>query len=71
MVFQGCSDDVESRVEQAILDAELCGRVASRSDSEQPRRVDPWRRGTSDKRLDVRAGPSIDEIGELSIDRRN
>jgi len=30
------------RVEQAILDAELWGRVASRSDSEQPRRVDPW-----------------------------
>jgi len=53
MVFQGCSDGVESRVEQAILDAELWGRAASRSDSEQPRRVDPWGRGTSDKRLDV------------------
>src|SRR5215475_4494451 len=57
MVFQGCSDDVESRVEQAILDAEVWGRAASPSDPEQPRRVGPRGRGTSDIRLDVASRP--------------
>jgi hypothetical protein len=36
MVFQRCSDIVESRVEQAILDAESRRDAALPSDSEQP-----------------------------------
>jgi hypothetical protein len=37
MVFQDCSDVVESRVERAILDAESRRNAAFTSDSEQPR----------------------------------
>ena len=36
MVFQGCSDVVESRVERAILDAESRRNAAFTSDSEEP-----------------------------------
>jgi len=41
MVFERCSDVVESRVEQTILDAESCSGAASSSDSEQSRRASP------------------------------
>ena len=70
MVFQGCSDVVESRVEQAILDPESRRNAASTSDSEQPRRASPWGDArTSDNDSPRRAGLSIDELGDLSIDR--
>jgi hypothetical protein len=69
-VFQGCSDVVESRVEQAILDAESRRNAASTSDSEQPRRASHWGDArTSDNDSPRRAGLSIDELGDLSIDR--
>ena len=42
MVFWGCSDVVESRVEHPILDAESRRNAAFTSDSEQPRRASPW-----------------------------
>ena len=60
-------------MEQAILDAETCGIAALTSDSEQPRRaLAPGERGTSDKRLGLASRPpSIDQLGELSIDQRN
>jgi hypothetical protein len=41
MMFQGCSDVVECRVQQAILDAESRRNAAFTSDSEQPRRASP------------------------------
>jgi len=44
MVFEGCSDVVESRVEQAILDTESRRNAALASDSEQSRRASPWGR---------------------------
>ena len=42
MVFQGCSDVVESRVEHPILDAESRRNAAFTSDSEQPLRASHW-----------------------------
>jgi hypothetical protein len=42
MVFQGCSDVVESGMEHPILDAESRRNAAFTSDSEQPRRASPW-----------------------------
>jgi hypothetical protein len=70
MVFWGCSDVVESRVEHPILDAERRRNAAFTSDSEQPRRASPWGDApTSDNDSPRRAGLSIDELGDLSIDR--
>jgi hypothetical protein len=69
MVFWGCSDVVESRVEQAILDAESRRNAALISDSEQPRRASHGDARTSDNDSPRRAGLSIDELGDLSIDR--
>jgi hypothetical protein len=69
MVFQRCSDIVESRVEQAILDAESRGNAASTSDSEQPRRASPYAR---ELLTTTRCGEptlSIDQFGDLSIDQ--
>ena len=70
MVFWGCSDVVESRVEHAILDAESRRNAAFTSDSEQPRRASPWgTRGLlTTTRCDEPALP-IDELSDLSIDR--
>jgi len=70
MVFWGCSDVVASRVEQAILDAESRKNAAFISDSEQPRRANPWgTRGLlTTTRCDESALP-IDELVDLSIDR--
>jgi hypothetical protein len=43
MVFQGCSDVAESRVEKAILDAESRKDAAFTSDSKlAPARASPW-----------------------------
>jgi hypothetical protein len=70
-VFQGCSDGVESRVEQAILDAELWGvqlRVRIRNSPDALALGDA---GLLTNDSMWRAGPSIDELSELSIDRRN
>ncbi|SRR6266404_9662122 len=71
MVFQGCSDVVESRVEQAILDPESRRNAASTSDSEQPRRASPWGRADFDDDSVCRAGLSINKLSDLSIDRLN
>jgi len=69
-VFQGCSDVVESRVEHPILDAERRRNAAFSSDSEQPRRASPWGDApTFDNDSPRRAGLSIDEFVDLSIDR--
>lgn len=70
MVFWGCSDVVESRVEHPILDAESRRNAASTSDSEQPRHASPLGDArTSDNDSPRRAGLSIDGLGDLSIDR--
>src|SRR5439155_27355322 len=72
MVFQGCSDVVESRVERPILDAESRRNAAFTSDSEQPRRASPW--GTRGLLTTTRRGEpalSIDELGDLSMDQHN
>jgi hypothetical protein len=70
MVFWGCSDVVESRVEHPILDAESRRNAASTSDSEQPRRASPLGDArTSDNDSPRRAGLSIDGLGDVSIDR--
>ena len=71
MVYKRCSDVVESRVEQAILDAESHRNAALTSDSEQPRRASFWDARTSDKDSLCRAGLSIERLGELSNDRLN
>ncbi len=70
MVFWGCSDVVESWAEHPILDAESRRNAAFTSDSEQPRRASPWgTRGLlTTTRCDEPAS-SIDEFGDLSIDR--
>ena len=69
MVFQRCSDIVEFRVEQAILDAESRRNAAFTSDSEQLRRASPLGDApTSDNDSPRRAGLSIDELADLSID---
>src|SRR5438552_2008274 len=61
---------VESRVEQAILDVESRRNAAFTSESEQPRRASPWGDArTSDNDSVCRAGLSIDELGDLSIDQ--
>jgi len=66
MVFWGCSDVVESRVEQAILDAESRRNAAFTSDSEQPRRASPQGDArTSDKDSPRRAGPPYKGVGRL------
>jgi hypothetical protein len=69
-MFWGCSDVVESWAEHPILDAESRRNAAFTSDSEQPRRASPWgTRGLlTATRYDERA-LSIDELGDLSIDR--
>jgi hypothetical protein len=70
MVFQGCSDVVESWAERPILDAESRRNAAFTSDSEQPRRASPWGGArNSDNDSPRRAGLLIDELGDLSIDR--
>ena len=70
MVFWGCSDVVESRVEQPILDAESRRNAAFSSDSEQSRRASPCRgTRTSDNDSLRRAGRSMEELGDLSNDR--
>jgi hypothetical protein len=53
-----CSDVVESRVEQAILDAESRRNATLTRDSEQPRRTKPFwaTRGLDDDSV-CRAGP--------------
>ena len=69
MVFQGCSDVVESRVEHPILDAESRRNAASTSDSKQPRRASPW--GTRGLVTTTRRGElalSIDHLSDLSND---
>jgi hypothetical protein len=69
MVFQGCSDVAESRVEQAILDAESRRDAAFTSDSKlAPAR---WPLGTRGLLTTTRRGEpalSIDEFSDLSID---
>ena len=70
MVFQRCSDVVESRVEQ-LFDAESRRNAASTSDFEQPRAR--WPLGdarTSGNDSPRRAGLSIEELGDLSNDQR-
>jgi hypothetical protein len=42
MVFQGCSDVVESRVEHPILDAESRRNAALRRIRNSPRALAPW-----------------------------
>jgi hypothetical protein len=65
MVFQRCSDVVESRAEQAIRDAE------SRSfyfGSEQPRRASLFgARGLLTTTRRGKPALSIDQLGDLSI----
>ena len=58
MLIQDCSDGVESRAEQAILDAEMWGRAASPSDSEHP---DGFTLGDTGlkKRLDPASRPPL------------
>src|SRR6266513_838552 len=69
MVFQGCSDVVESRLEHPILDAESRGNAAFTSDSEQPRRASPLGDArTSDNDSLCRADLSINKFGDVSID---
>jgi hypothetical protein len=72
MVFWGCSDVVESRVEHAILDAESGMDAAFSSDSEQARRANPL--GTRGLLTTTRCDEpalSIDKFGDVSIDRLN
>jgi hypothetical protein len=56
MVFQGCSDAVKSRAEQAVLDAEMCGvqlRIRNSPDALALGDAD------SDKRLYVASRPPL------------
>ena len=68
MVFQRCSDVVESRVEQAILDTESRRNAAFSSVSEQSGALTfGGRRGLL---TTIRRGEralSIDQLGDLSI----
>src|SRR5512132_405236 len=67
MMFQRCSDVVESRAEHAIRCRKPQG-CSFTSHSEQPRRAGPWAtRGLDDDSV-CRAGLSIDEVDDLSID---
>jgi hypothetical protein len=70
MVFQGCSDVVESRVEHAILDAESRMNAAFTSTSEQPGAPALGGRADFDDDPVCRAGPSIEEFEDLSNDER-
>jgi hypothetical protein len=56
-------------VEQPILDGESRGDAASTSDSEQPSTLAFGAARTSDDDSPGRAGLSIDELGDLSIDQ--
>jgi|SRR6266513_4508893 len=67
MIFQRCSDVVESRVEHAILDAESRRNAALSSVSEQPRRANLRQTRTSDDHSRRRTGLSIDQLADLSI----
>src|SRR5438093_8316989 len=69
MMSKLCSDVVESRVEQAILDAESRRNAAFTSDPEQPRRANPSGGArTSDNVSLCRADLSIDKFGDVSSD---
>jgi len=65
MIFQRCSDVVESRVEHAILDAESRRNAAFSSVSEQPLRANLRQTRTSDDHSPRRTGPLYRPVGRL------
>jgi hypothetical protein len=68
MVFWGCSDAVESRVEHPILDAESRRNAALLRIVNSPRAL-VLRARTSDNDPPRRVGLSVGEFCDLSIDR--
>jgi len=69
IVFWGCSDVVESRVGHPILDIESRRMQLLLRIRNSPSALAIGDARTSDDDSVCRAGPFIDELGDLSIDR--
>jgi len=69
MVFWGCSDVVESRVEHLFSMPKAAGMQLLLRIREQPAALAFGDARTSDNDSVWRAGPSLDEFDDLSIDR--